>query len=385
MQLLRQVGIPHPERVDDYPHQFSGGMRQRAMIAMALANNPDVLIADEPTTALDVTIQAQIIELIDRLKDEFNSSVILITHDLGVVADVADDIAVMYAGRIVEYGAKRQLFYDPQHPYTWGLLGSIPRSTARSRTGSRRSRLAAVVDQPAEGAASSGRAVRTRSRSAWSIRALRTAVDDTPPHLDRCWLSVEEKRDLRERTIHGEAAAVSTNGQPLVETIHLKKYFPIRKGLLQREVARVHAVDDVSLQVHEGETVGLVGESGCGKSTLGAHDRAVARADGRRRALRGESIAKLGPRAMRPLAPRDADGVPGSVREPEPAEARRLDHRYPLKIHGIATQGERRTRVPGIARGRRPLSEHYNRFPHEFSAASASESASARALALRRS
>src|SRR5207247_1916302 len=120
VQLLRQVGIPNPEeRVDDYPHQFSGGMRQRAMIAMALANNPDVLIADEPTTALDVTIQAQIIELIDRLKDDFNSSVILITHDLGVVADIADDIAVMYAGRIVEYGTKRQLFYDPQHPYTW--------------------------------------------------------------------------------------------------------------------------------------------------------------------------------------------------------------------------------------------------------------------------
>ena len=119
---------PEPDqRVDDYPHQFSGGMRQRAMIAMALANNPDVLIADEPTTALDVTIQAQIIELIGRLKDEFNSAVILITHDLGVVAEIADEIAVMYAGRVVERGTKRQIFYDPQHPYTWGLLGSIPR------------------------------------------------------------------------------------------------------------------------------------------------------------------------------------------------------------------------------------------------------------------
>src|SRR5881398_702701 len=128
VDLLRQVGIPRPEsRVDDFPHQFSGGMRQRAMIAMALACNPSILIADEPTTALDVTIQAQIIELIDKLKDDFNSAVILITHDLGVVADIADDIAVMYAGRIVEYGTKRQVFYDPQHPYTWGLLGSIPR------------------------------------------------------------------------------------------------------------------------------------------------------------------------------------------------------------------------------------------------------------------
>src|SRR5213079_3331826 len=115
IELLKQVGIPNAEsRVDNYPHEFSGGMRQRAMIAMALSCNPDVLIADEPTTALDVTIQAQILELVDRLKDEFNSSVILITHDLGVVAEVANEILVMYAGRVVERGAKRQLFYDPQ-------------------------------------------------------------------------------------------------------------------------------------------------------------------------------------------------------------------------------------------------------------------------------
>src|ERR1044071_684079 len=128
IELLRQVGIPNADqRVDDYPHQFSGGMRQRAMIAMALSCNPDILIADEPTTALDVTIQAQILELIDRLKDDFDSAVIMITHDLGVVADVADEVVVMYAGRVVERGAKRRVFYDPQMPYTWGLLGSIPR------------------------------------------------------------------------------------------------------------------------------------------------------------------------------------------------------------------------------------------------------------------
>src|SRR6184192_3803482 len=128
VELLRQVGIPNPEsRVDDFPHQFSGGMRQRAMIAMALSCNPSILIADEPTTALDVTIQAQIVELISRLKDDFNSAVIMITHDLGVVADIADEIVVMYAGRVVERAATRDLFYDPQMPYTWGLLGSIPR------------------------------------------------------------------------------------------------------------------------------------------------------------------------------------------------------------------------------------------------------------------
>src|SRR5881397_1821699 len=128
IELLRQVGIPNPEsRVDNFPHEFSGGMRQRAMIAMALSCNPSILIADEPTTALDVTIQAQIVELINRLKADFNSAVIMITHDLGVVAEIADEIAVMYAGRVVERAPTRELFYDPQHPYTWGLLGSIPR------------------------------------------------------------------------------------------------------------------------------------------------------------------------------------------------------------------------------------------------------------------
>jgi oligopeptide/dipeptide ABC transporter ATP-binding protein len=208
VQLLRQVGIPHPEeRVDDYPHQFSGGMRQRAMIAMALANNPEILIADEPTTALDVTIQAQIIELIDRLKDDFNSSVILITHDLGVVADIADDIAVMYAGRIVEYGTKRQLFYDPQHPYTWGLLGSIPRLDRPKPD-----RLASIPGSPPSLInLPQGCKFRPRCPHAFAKciehPPLENRVADTPPHLDRCWLTVEEKRDLRELTIRGEAAA----------------------------------------------------------------------------------------------------------------------------------------------------------------------------------
>ena len=208
VQLLRQVGIPHPqERVDDYPHQFSGGMRQRAMIAMALANNPDVLIADEPTTALDVTIQAQIIELIDRLKDDFNSSVILITHDLGVVADIADDIAVMYAGRIVEHGTKRQLFYDPQHPYTWGLLGSIPRLDREKQA-----RLASIAGSPPSLInLPEGCKFRPRCPHAFAKCTehppLENRVGDTPPHLDRCWLTVEEKRSLREATMRGEAAA----------------------------------------------------------------------------------------------------------------------------------------------------------------------------------
>jgi peptide/nickel transport system ATP-binding protein len=128
VEMLRRVGIPKPdERADQYPHEFSGGMRQRAMIAMALALNPDLLIADEPTTALDVTVQAQILELIDRLKQEFDAAVVIITHDLGVVAEHCDDIMVMYAGRPVEYGERRDMYYDAHHPYTWGLLRSIAR------------------------------------------------------------------------------------------------------------------------------------------------------------------------------------------------------------------------------------------------------------------
>ena len=128
IDLLARVGIPQPKsRVDDYPHQFSGGMRQRAMIAMALSCDPDLLIADEPTTALDVTVQAQILDLIRDLQSEFNSAVIIITHDLGVVAELADDIMVMYAGRSVEYASGDEIFREPQHPYTWGLLGSMPR------------------------------------------------------------------------------------------------------------------------------------------------------------------------------------------------------------------------------------------------------------------
>ena len=131
LDLLKAVGIPRPERrVDDYPHQFSGGMRQRVMIAMALINNPDLLIADEPTTALDVTTQAQILTLIERLQAEFGSAVIMITHDLGVVAEIADDVVVMYAAEVVEHAAVQEIFKRPHHPYTWGLMGSLPRLDA---------------------------------------------------------------------------------------------------------------------------------------------------------------------------------------------------------------------------------------------------------------
>ena len=205
IELLRQVGIPNPrQRVDDFPHQFSGGMRQRAMIAMALSCNPDILIADEPTTALDVTIQAQILELLDRLRADFDSAVILITHDLGVVAEVADEVIVMYAGRIVERGAKRQVFYDPQMPYTWGLLGSIPRldRPKPKKLHSIEGTPPSLINLPP------GCKFRPRCPHAFERceeePELKQRVDDGG-HLDRCWLTVEDKRRLRETTVAGEA------------------------------------------------------------------------------------------------------------------------------------------------------------------------------------
>jgi oligopeptide/dipeptide ABC transporter ATP-binding protein len=197
VRLLEAVGIPDaPERVDNYPHEFSGGMRQRAMIAMAISLEPDILIADEPTTALDVTIQAQILGLIEGLNSDRGLAVILITHDLGVVADIADRVVVMYAGRIVETGTLDQIFYDPQHPYTWGLLGSVIRlDRPRShRLAQIKGQPPSLIDPP------QGCHFRPRCPHAFSrcteVPPLEVRIGEGS-HADRCWLSPEQKRNLR--------------------------------------------------------------------------------------------------------------------------------------------------------------------------------------------
>lgn len=200
VELLRSVGIPNPERrVRHYPHEFSGGMRQRVMIAMALALEPDVLIADEPTTALDVTVQAQILRLLDQLNRERNLAVILITHDLGVVAEIADRVLVMYAGQIVENATLDETFYDPQHPYTWGLLGSLMRLD-QTRT----ARLAQIPGQPPS-------LLKPPSGCRFAPRCAHEfdKCGELPPlearaggnHLDRCWLDPEEKKSRRAQVI----------------------------------------------------------------------------------------------------------------------------------------------------------------------------------------
>jgi peptide/nickel transport system ATP-binding protein len=203
IELLTAVGIPNAaQRVNDYPHQFSGGMRQRVMIAMAVSCNPDILIADEPTTALDVTIQAQILSLIKKLRNDFGTAVVLITHDMGVVADLADRIAVMYAGRIVEQGGRRDVFYDAQHPYTWGLLGSIARlDRPKPRRLSTIPGLPPSLLRLPEGCAFGPRCAH-RFDLCDERPALLAKVGDG--HLDACHLDIEQKKELRETTIHPE-------------------------------------------------------------------------------------------------------------------------------------------------------------------------------------
>jgi peptide/nickel transport system ATP-binding protein len=198
VELFEAVGIPRAEqRVDDYPHEFSGGMRQRAMIAMALALEPEVLIADEPTTALDVTIQAQILDLLEQLNRERNLATILITHDLGVVAEVADRVLVMYAGKVVEQGTLDEIFYDPQHPYTWGLLGSLTRIDRP-----RPHRLPQIAGQPPSLLdLPGGCPFRPRCPHEFAkcseYPGLEARLTEEPDHRDRCWLTPDEKREKR--------------------------------------------------------------------------------------------------------------------------------------------------------------------------------------------
>jgi peptide/nickel transport system ATP-binding protein/oligopeptide transport system ATP-binding protein len=199
VELLERVGIPRArERVDAYPHEFSGGMRQRVMIALALSCDPSILIADEPTTALDVTVQAQILQRFRELRDETNAGLILVTHDLGVVADIADNVAVMYAGRIVEQGTLDDVFYDPQHPYTWGLLGAITRIDRPRRT-----RLPTIPGLPPSLAnRPEGCHLRPRCPHEFDqcsqVPPLEARVPGSENHRDRCWIEVERKRRVRE-------------------------------------------------------------------------------------------------------------------------------------------------------------------------------------------
>ena len=265
VELMELVGIPDPaRRLKDYPHQFSGGMRQRVMIAMMLACNPTLLIADEPTTALDVTIQAQIVDLVIRMREKVGMAMIWITHDLGVVAGMADRVIVMYAGSIVEEAVVDDLYEDPLHPYTLALLAALPRVDQR-----REERLSSIPGAPPNMLVKpQGCPFAPRCDTLRPLPCPRN-----PPWTP--WRSVTRRLLVTSTQESRDDNRCSSSGkiiQPdrLVEVSDLKKHFPIRRGILiQRQVGAVKAVDGVSFFIHRGETLGLVGESGCGKSTVG--------------------------------------------------------------------------------------------------------------------
>ena len=278
LELLEIVGITNPEeRLDAYPHEFSGGMRQRVVIAIAIANNPDIIIADEPTTALDVTIQAQILDVLKVAQKETGAAVVLITHDLGVVAGTADDIMVMYAGRGVERASVDTLFVEPRHPYTMGLLGAVPKPHLPAEH-----RLVPIKGNPPSLAAiPSGCPFNPRCPMATEkCRAVEpelTLANAAEGHLASCH-RLEEicKKNLTYAEVYPEFEPllpkwvdVPRSERPIVlEVDNLTKTFPVQgKGFVRREKGTMTAVDHASFQIHEGETLALVGESGSGKST----------------------------------------------------------------------------------------------------------------------
>lgn len=276
VELLTQVGISDAkQRVAEYPFQFSGGMKQRVMIAMALAGRPKLLIADEPTTALDVTIQAQVLQLLRDTQDASGMSLLLITHDLGVVAEMAHQVGVMYAGQIVEQASRAQLFTQPLHPYTQKLFAALPVAMRRDWP------LAAIPGSvPPPGSIAQGCRFTSRCDKAWDLCSAQTpewtVLEDGRGV--RCHLYEEGGRDKGEAKIQeGSEAKIEAAVYPsplslppsLLQVENLQVHFPIRKGILQRVTGQVKAVDGVSLEIPRGHTLALVGESGCGKTTLG--------------------------------------------------------------------------------------------------------------------
>jgi peptide/nickel transport system ATP-binding protein len=270
INLLESVGIPDPQqRIKEYPHQLSGGMKQRVMIAMALAGEPELLIADEPTTALDVTIQAQILDLLKQTQRDTGMAILLISHDLGVIAQMADRVAVMYAGQIVEMASREQFFNQHQHPYTNKLFEALPSQQKREQ------RLTVIKGTvPVLTQEFSGCRFAERCEYSWQhCHDVKPQWNQEDEHSIRCHLfdpNVEIEHAVSDHTSHSvPLSEVLPADKVVLDVKKLKVYFPIRKGLLQRVVGHVRAVDDVDLLLKQSETVALVGESGCGKTTVG--------------------------------------------------------------------------------------------------------------------
>jgi peptide/nickel transport system ATP-binding protein len=418
-EVLELVGMPHPaERLGYYPHQLSGGLRQRVMIAIALACSPKLLIADEPTTALDVTIQAQILDLIDGLRRDLKMAVILISHDLGVIAARATRVMVMYAGKIVESATTDELFSTMRHPYSEALFRSIPRlDHDRSRA------LHSIPGVPPDLSAGLT-ACRFAPRCRYATEQCRveepllapetaygaspgagTEHTETPAllganpageHVFACFHPVHASsrdrtaeegaarairvREPAERAVVAEHAA---EHEALLEVDHLVKEFPVTSGVvIQRKLGAVHAVSDVSFSVRRGETFGLVGESGCGKTTIGWLIAALHRPTSGTIRFEGEEVTKLRGSALR----RRRRDLQLMFQDPFASLDPRMRVgpivREPLVVQGIASRTERRARVGelleevGLSRRAAEL------YPHEFSGGQRQRIGLARALAL---
>jgi oligopeptide/dipeptide ABC transporter ATP-binding protein len=392
IEVLQLVGMPRPaERLAAYPHQLSGGLRQRVMIAIALACEPKLLIADEPTTALDVTIQAQILDLIDSLRERLKMAVLLITHDMGVIAGRTDRVMVMYAGKIVESATTTDLFSGMRHPYAEALLDSIPKMDADASVP-----LYSIPGLPPD---LSGEFVGCRFEPRCRNATERCRVEEPPlvedanHHPVACFNQVGSTSAPRHSLRVIDAAEASrialervhelTTRKVIIEIDRLVKEFPVTAGaVLQRKVGSVKAVSDVSFSVREGETFGLVGESGCGKTTIGRLVVALEKPTSGAIRFDGEDVTKLGRRALR-RGRRDFQIMfqdPYASLDPRMRVGTIL--REPLKVQGIGSRTEQWERVGALLREVGLSKKSVDLYPHEFSGGQRQRIGFARALTL---
>ncbi len=381
LDLLEAVGIPDPaRRHDEYPHQLSGGMKQRVMIALAIAAEPDLLIADEPTTALDVTLQAQVLELLRALARTRGMALLLITHDLGVVAEMADRVAVMYAGEIVEHAPCADFFSAPHHPYSQKLFDALP------GTGKRAAQLAVIPGTvPARWESMTGCRFAPRCAYAFdSCRALKAPWRRLEDRAWRCHLAAPPLRQSATQETVGTTTSEATQPRhPLLEVHGLTVHFPIRRGLLRRRVGAVQAVNGIDLTLARGRTLALVGESGCGKTTVGKAILQLIKPTAGTVTFDGTRLDTLTPSALRPR--RAAFQIvfqdPYASLDPRMMVGMILEEGKTALGIG-ASLHERRARIAQLMEHVGLAPEMAARYPHEFSGGQRQRIAIARALAV---
>jgi peptide/nickel transport system ATP-binding protein len=381
IELLDAVGISSArQRLDQFPHELSGGMRQRVVIAIAMANKPDVIIADEPTTALDVTVQAQVLEVLKLAHVQTGAAMVLITHDLGVVAGIADRVLVMYAGRAVEVGTVDDVFYRPRMPYTVGLLGSVPRLDQRA------SRLTPIPGRPPSaferptGCPFHPRCPMRRQPCTETVPEL--ASIGSPDHLSACHFRADVDSAIfgRVETVTGDTDLPP--GEVVLRVNKVTKHFPVRSGgVIRRRIGETAAVDDVSLELRRNETLGLVGESGSGKSTTGRMILQLLSVTSGSIEFEGRELTRLPSRQLRRMR-RDMQIV---FQDPYGSLDPRMSVRSILgeamRVHGVS-HGDQTRRVAELLSLVDLEPKHANRFPHEFSGGQRQRIGIARALAL---